>query len=200
MTLPAKFGGWRREVVEDDVMLPRLYLAFRIPPFGSDGYYAASVCGAVLGMRRGSRLHRTLVREQEIASEASAFTFDLSKGSDLLIVDVTARPGISLESLETATAAQVEAVRRDGVTDAEVERAVALIETDFVSAMQSAADRADKLSQFATYFGDPSLVNVQADVYRAVTAAQVTAFARESLGVDNRISLVFVPRAAEAAA
>ncbi len=198
--LPAKFNGWRREVVEDDVMLPRLYLAFRAPPFGSDASYAASVCGAVLGMRRGSRLHRALVREQEVASEATAFTFDLSKGSDLLIVDVTARPGVSVERLEAAVAEQIDLIRDTGVTTAEIERAVALIETDFVKAMQSAADRADKLSQFATYFGDPALVNVQADRYRAVTAESVNAFARESLGEDNRLSLIYVPRAGEAAA
>lgn len=200
MAVPAKFGEWWRDVVEDDVMLPRLYLAFRVPPFGTEGYYAASVCGAILGMRRGSRLHRTLVREQEIASEASAFTFDLSKGADLLIVDVTARPGVSIESVETATAAQIDLLRSGGVTDAEVERAVALIETDFVSAMQSAGERADKLSQFATYFGDPALVNAQAGLYRAVSTAGVNAFARESLGPDNRVSLVYVPRAGEVAA
>ncbi len=200
MDLPAKFGGWRREVVEDDVMLPRLFLAFRSPPFGSDDYYAASVCGAILGMRRGSRLHRTLVREQEIASEASAFTYDLSKGSDLLIIDVTARPGVSVELLEAATAAQVDQLRREGVTSAEVERAVALIETDLVSAMQSASERADRLSQFATYFGDPAIVNSQTDRYRAVTADAVNTFAREALGADNRVSLVYVPRANEAAA
>jgi zinc protease len=200
MSVPAKFGGWRREVVEDDVMLPRLFLAFRSPPFGTEAYYAASVCGAVLGMRRGSRLHRALVREQEIASAASAFTFDLSKGSDLLIVDVTARPGVSVELLEAAVAAQIDLLRRDGVTSAEVERAIALIETDFVSAMQSAGERADKLSQFATYFGDPAQVNAQADHYRAVTADAVNAFARESLGADNRVSLLYVPRASEAAA
>ncbi|HEV8410449.1 MAG TPA: pitrilysin family protein [Gemmatimonadaceae bacterium] len=200
MAVPAKFGGWRREVVEDDVMLPRLFLAFRSPPFGTDAYYAASVCGAVLGMRRGSRLHRALVREQEVASAASAFTFDLSKGSDLLIVDVTARPGVSVERLEASVDEQIDVLRRDGVTNAEVERAVALIETDFVSAMQSAGERGDKLSQFATYFGDPAQVNTQTDRYRAVTADAVNAFARESLGPDNRVSLLYVPRTAEAAA
>ena len=81
-----------REVVPDDVVLPRLFLAFRSPVFGSDEYYAASVCGAILGLRKGSRLHRALVRERQVAAEAQAFTFDLAKGSDLLVLDVTARP------------------------------------------------------------------------------------------------------------
>ena len=34
MDVPATFGEWRREVVSDAVMLPRLYLAFRSPVFG----------------------------------------------------------------------------------------------------------------------------------------------------------------------
>ena len=34
----------------------------------------------VLGMRKGSRLYRRLVRETRIASDVSAYTFDLTKG------------------------------------------------------------------------------------------------------------------------
>ena len=49
-------GEWKREVVEDDVMLPRLFLAFRAPAFGTPTYYAGSLCSAILGQRRGSRL------------------------------------------------------------------------------------------------------------------------------------------------
>ncbi|HLA91137.1 MAG TPA: pitrilysin family protein [Gemmatimonadaceae bacterium] len=194
MEVPAQFGGWRRQVVEDDVMLPRLFLAFRSPAFGTPAYYVASIAGAVLGMRRGSRLYRSLVRDRELASETSAFTFDLAKGSDLLIVDATARPGVRVEQLEAAVAEEVEELRAAGVTQAEVERAMALIETDLTGAMQSAGERADRLSRFATYFGDASLVNAQTGRYHAVTAEAVDAFVGQSLGEDNRISLVYVPR------
>jgi zinc protease len=196
MTVPPTFGGWLREVVEDDVMVPRLFLAFRAPPFGTDAYYPASVAGAILGLRRGSRLYRSLVRERQVASEASAFTFDLSKGADLLVVDVTARPGVTAEALEAEVAAEIDRMHREGVDEREVQRAVALIETEFTKSMQSAGDRADALSKFATYFGDPSLVNVQAERHRTVTAADVNAFARERLGPDNRASLVYVPKSA----
>jgi len=88
---------------------------------------------------------------------------------------------------------------RDGVTQTEVDRAVALIETDLIVALQSAGDRADRLSMFATYFNDPQLVNVQADRYRAVTAEQVNAFVRERLVPENRASLLYVPRESETA-
>jgi zinc protease len=198
MDVPPRFSTPLREVVPDDVRLPRLYLAFRIPVFGSEISYAASVAGAVLGLKRGSRLHNTLVRERQVAADANAFTLDLTKGADLLVIDVTARPDISSDRLERAVAEEVDRLQSEPVTDAEVERALALIETDFTASLQSASERADKLSQFATYFGDPGLVNVQLDRYSAVTADRVNAFAREWLGEDNRASLLYVPREATA--
>ncbi|HET7552602.1 MAG TPA: pitrilysin family protein [Gemmatimonadaceae bacterium] len=194
MSLPPTFGEWTREVVPDNVVVPRLFLAFRSPVFGSHDYYAASVLGAILGMGKGSRFQRHLVRERRIASDATAFTFDLAKGADILVADVTAHPEVSSDVLEAEVAREIDDVYRNGVSGAEVERAVALIETGFVSAMQSAGDRADRLSMFATFFGDPSLANEQTDRYREVTAEDVNRFARDRLGEDNRVSLLYVPR------
>jgi len=198
MRVPERFGTWRRETVPDAVPLPRLFLAMRSPVFGSDAYYPASVLGAVLGMGKGSRLQRNLVRGREVASEATGFTLDLAKASDLLVADVTARPDIAAERLEEETARELDSLQRDGVTAEELARALALIETALVRSLQSAADRADKLSLFATYLGDPALVNVQLDRYRAVTVDAVNAFARRALGEDNRLSLLYVPRGSAA--
>jgi zinc protease len=180
--------------VKDDVSLPRLYLAFRSPAFGSSEYYAASVAGAILGMRKGSRLQRTLVREREVATDATAFTFDLPKGADILVVDVTARPGITPERLEQAVVREIDRMRFDGVTQNEVDRAISLIGTDFVVSMQQASERADQLSRFATYFGDPSFINDQMNRYRSVTVEDVDRFAATRLGEDNRAFLIYVPR------
>lgn len=194
MDVPQRFSAPVREVVPDDVRLPRLFLAFRSPVFGSDGYYPATVCAAVLGLKRGSRLHRSLVRERQIAAEATVSTQGLAKGSDLILADVTARPGVSADRLEEEVGLEVDRVQREGVTDAEVERATTLIETDLVSGLQEMENRADALSQFATYYGDPGLINVQIERFRTVTAEQLSAFAREWLGRDNRATLLYVPR------
>ncbi|MGI9043222.1 MAG: M16 family metallopeptidase [Gemmatimonadaceae bacterium] len=196
--LPPNFGEPLRMVVEDDVSLSRIYMAFRSPVFGSDEYYPASVGGAILGMRRGSRLYRSLVRERQIAADASAFTFDLAKGSDILVADVTALPDTSPDQLEAEVEREIDKLANDGVTTEEVARAVALIETDMTTAMQSAGERADRISMFATLLGDPGLVNIQADRYRAVTAEQVNAFASDRLGKDNRATLLYVPRPEQA--
>lgn len=199
MELPPTFGGWLRQTVEDAVAAPRLFLAFRIPPFGAADWYAASLLAAILGNREGSRLARALVREQAIASSATAFTFDLPKGADLLVCDVTARPGVAASALEGAVVAVVDRVLEEGVTQPEMDRALAVFETEWVAGLQSAGSRADKLSQYATYFDDAARVNGELDRYRALRPADVAAGARRVLGTDNRASLMYVPRVEERA-
>ncbi|HUR00660.1 MAG TPA: pitrilysin family protein [Gemmatimonadaceae bacterium] len=194
MVLPPVFGRRLRQVVPDNVSLSRLFVAFRSPVFGSKDYYASSVCSALLGSRKGSRLHRSLVRERQIAADAGAFTFDLAKGTDLLVIDVMARPEISIAQLEEEVEREIDLVFSDGVTQSEVNRAIALIETDLIASLQSAGERADRLSMFATYFREPELINEQSAKYRAVTAADVNRFIRERFGEDNRASLLYVPR------
>jgi zinc protease len=194
MDLPQVFGTRLRELVYDSVSLPRLFMAFRSPVFGSEAYYAASITSAVLGLRRGSRLHRSLVRERQVAADASAFTFDLAKGTDLLVLDVTARPETSAAQLEEEVELEIDHLHHDGVSEAEVRRAISLIETDLTASLQSAGERADRLSMFATYFGEPALINEQADRYHAVTTEQVNEIISERLGENNRASLIYVPR------
>ena len=108
-------------------------------------------------------------------------------------MDVTAHPDVSPEQLEAAVIAELDALHEKGVTSAEVARALALVETGFVTSLQSAAERADQLSRFTTYFGDPLLANKQVERYQAVTVEKVNAFTRERLGPDNRAVLWYLP-------
>jgi predicted Zn-dependent peptidase len=198
-TVPERFGTWRREVVEDDVMVPRLFLAFRAPPFGAPDAPVATIAAALLGNGRASRLQDALVRGQEVATSATAFTFDLSRGRDLLVLDVTARPEVGGSTIEQHVTDVLEALRRTGATSAEVERAVALSGTEYVTTMQSAQSRADRMSQAMTYCGDAAAVWRWPERLAAVTTDQVNTFVRDWMGEDNRVSLLYVPRVEEGA-
>jgi predicted Zn-dependent peptidase len=129
-----------------------------------------------------------------VAADASAFTFDLAKGTDLLVLDVTARPETSPTQLEEEVEREIDHLYHDGVSETEVRRATSLIETDLAASLQSAGERADRLSMFATYFGEPALINEQADRYREVTTDQVNEIISERFGENNRASLIYVPR------
>lgn len=194
MDIPASFTRPDLLRVSDNVGLRRVFAATHTPPFGSDEYYAASICAAILGSGKSCRLFRSLVRERQIAADVSAFTLDLAKGSDLFVADVTAKPEIDETTLVEAVDNEIDLLVSGGVTEAEVSRAIALVTTELMKALESASERADRISMFATYFGDPSLVNEQASRYREVSAERVNALAKKYLVREKRSRLLYVPR------
>jgi predicted Zn-dependent peptidase len=193
MALPAAMEG-AREVVVDNVAAARLFAAFRVPPFGSEEGVTASVCAALLGSRRGSLLHQKLVREMKLATEVNAFTFDLPVAADLLIIDVTAHPGMPSEMLEAALSGELMRLLERGVDDSAVERAVAVAENEFLVALESSEGRADALSKFASYLGDARLALEYTTRLRGVTRDRIEAFARRYLKRQDQVALLYIPR------
>lgn len=199
MRMPADYEPPPLTRVPDDVALARVFAAARSPAFGTDEYYSGSICAAVLGSGKSSRLFKNLIRERQIAADVSAFTLDLAKETDVFVADVTARPEVTEEELLAAVDAEIDAIVSDGVGTEEVERAIALVTTQLMKAMESASERADRISMFNTYFGNPALVNEQVARYESVTAQRVNDFAQAYLAAKNRSRLLYVPRGAATA-
>ncbi len=184
-------GGTVRDHVVGDVPLPRVIMAFRIPPYSSDDFTVAEVARAVLGMGRASRLYRSLVRERRVAKDVVSYAFPLLTGASMLLVWATGYPGASPATLEAALAEELEGlVAADGT---EVERAVAVAETDLVRGLEQMGERADLLSMFDLYFDEPERLNREVDRLRAVDVEAVRRFAADRLGPDNRAVLVYEP-------
>jgi zinc protease len=189
--LAPTLGEEVRAQVEQDVSLARIYLGWRIPAFGEDGWYAAMVAAAILSWGKGSLLYRELVRGR-IAQDVVAYAFPITVGAGMLLSWVTARPGLDRETVERAALEQV--ARLADVEDRDVERAIHLIETRHLSELQRVDERADQLSQYTTLFGDPGRINRELDRLRAVTASEVRDLAANRLIESNRAVLWYVPK------
>jgi len=190
--IPPLIGEEVRQRVEQDISLPRVYLAYRIPPYGDDGFYAAAVASYVLAWGKASRLYRSLVRDRRLAQDVVAYAFPIVVGSAMLVLWSTARPGVEPECLERALLEEIEGLA--DVQDPEVERAIHLIETRRLIDLQRVDERADQLSMFTMLFDDPDRINTELDRIKAVTTADVRRFAERFLGADNRAVLWYVPR------
>ncbi len=189
--IPLTLGGEVRDRVEQDVSLPRMYVAYRTAPYGSDDWYAAEVAAHVLAAGQGSLLTRRLVRGRKLAQDAIAFAYPIVVGAAMLVCWVTARPGVTPELLEAAFFEELAALR--DVSDADVARAISLMEARHLFDLQKMDNRADLLSQFATLFDDPGRINTELDRLREVTPAEVRAFAERQLRPENRVVLWYVP-------
>ncbi|HEV2148787.1 MAG TPA: pitrilysin family protein [Longimicrobiaceae bacterium] len=198
--VPPRIGEEVRARVEGDVALPRLYLGFRIPPYGTADFYALDVLTSLLATGKSSRLHRALVRESRVAKDVGAFAFPIVTGASLLVVHSTASAGTPVETLEAAVLAELAALHAAPELPGEIERAVTGIEARHVVGIQQVAERANDISMYTMLFDDPGRINTELDRYRAVTADDVRRVAREYLRADNRAVLTYLPRAVREAA
>jgi predicted Zn-dependent peptidase len=189
--IPPLIGDTVRDHVVADVPLPRVIMAFRIPPYSSEAFPVAEVTRAVLGMGRASRLYRRLVRERRVAKDVVSYAFPLLTGASVLLVWATGFPGASPGTIEEALAEEIEGLAHAEAH--EVERAVAVSETDLVRGLEPVGERADLLSMFNLYFDEPERLNREVDRLRAVSVEDVRRFAAERLGPDNRAVVWYEP-------
>jgi predicted Zn-dependent peptidase len=195
MSLPAAIGAEVREVVEDRVPLARHYFAFRAPCFGDPRADALEVGAQILAGGKGSRLYRRLVREDRIAQDVAFFSLGLIGGASMAAGQATVRPGVDPDIVERAFEEELARLGKELVTDDELARARALIETFELEALQRVDERADRLAMYATLLDDPDMINRQLDRYLAVTAADIRAVAAEFLIPENRVVLTYLPAA-----
>jgi predicted Zn-dependent peptidase len=197
---PLKIGREVRETRRGGVPLPRVYLAWRIPVYGTHDYYVADVASELLAGGKSARLYRDLVRGRRLARSVAAFVLPVVTGASAMIARGNVPGGEDPAVLERALRDEIARLAADGVDPAEVERAVTGLEARHVFDLQKVNERADQISQLTTYFDDPGLINTELDRYRAVTADDVRRFAAEYLTDDNLVVLTYQPDApAEAA-
>lgn len=194
-------GAEVRQEVPDRVPLPRIYAAYRMPIFGSDGFTALEVAMDLLGSGRASRLYRSLVREQQVAQDVTTFAFPLIGGASILTIWVTARPGVAHEALEASLWTEVDRLAKNGPSDGELERVRNLHAAGVESSLERISERADRLSMYACLFDQPERINTEVSRYEAVDAARVREAMTASLRADNRVVLTYLPaESAESAA
>ena len=193
LSLPLTLGGERRETVFDRIPLPRIYVAFRAPAYGDPSLDAMDLAGQILAGGKGSRLHRRLVREERIAQDVALFSLGLIGGASVTAGWVTARPGVDLDRLEAAYWEELRRLATEAPSSDELARAKALTEADELEALQGVAERADRLSMYATLFDDPGLINRMLPRYLAVTGNQIRDVCAAVFRVDNRLVLTYLP-------
>jgi predicted Zn-dependent peptidase len=191
--VPPLLGSELRETVPDRVPLPRVYLAYRMPVFGTDAFDDLAVAADLLGVGRASRLYRSLVRERQLAQDVSVFPFPVVGGAAMFAVWATARPNVAPDVLEAALLAEIEALASDGPSEDELERVRNMHASAAESSLERISERADRLSMYACLFDEPERINTEVSRFLVVGADRVRAAMAATLRPDNRLVLTYVP-------
>jgi len=143
--------------------------------------------------QRSARLYRSLV-DRRLASSVFGALLP-TEHPFLYTVSVTATDGVPLDVVEEAALAEIDAVRRDGITPSELARAIHQLRARLVFESDSVTNIAHQLGYFATI--------ADIDVYRtmwpsiaAVTLEDVGRVAARCFKASNRTVGWFQPTAA----
>jgi zinc protease len=193
--MPPPRAERREETLEDRVRLPRVYVAWTVPAFGDERWYAASLLATVLTGGKASRLYRDLVYERQLAQSVVCSVFPTEECATFGVV-VTGRPDGSVDQLRDEVFAAVRRVGADGIRDEEHDRALNGVLTGHYQELQSLDHLADSISAATTFFDEPERALREHEVYRSITPRQMAEVALQYLDAGGSTVVAVVPERA----
>jgi zinc protease len=164
----------------DDVHLPRIYLAWHSVPWHTQEDAVLDVLTDILSAGKNSRLHRALVLEQQIAQSLVAYQHGLEYGGKLMI-QITARPGHSLQECHNSARREIERMLANGPDDTEIRKSLNSKESDFFHGLTGMLPRANGFATYATLTGRAANLLHALERFQGISVEQVRDTARAVL-------------------
>jgi zinc protease len=156
----------RLRVVASDVKEAQLSLAFHVPGVAHEDVAALDLAAVLLGQGESARLTTTLKRERQLVSDAYAYAYT-PRDPGLFVAGASLAPK-ELPRAAEALAAELFRLVEEPVTQAELDKARAIIESDTVYQKETVEGQARKLGFFETVAGG---IEREAEYLRAVRHA-----------------------------
>lgn len=186
-------GGEIRDTIYDNVQLPGVFQAYRMPAQGTEDFYAMDMLGKLLTSGGSARLNKKLVEEDQKALFIFNFPFS-SEDPGLSFVIGLANMGVAPDDLEMAIDAEIQKIQTELITENEYQKLRNQIESEFIQSNSGVAGIAESLANYRMYFGDTNLINTEIDRYLDVTKEDIMNVAKKYFVPDNRVVLYYLPK------
>ena len=188
---PLSMPQQKIELFEDQVKLPRLYVTWFGPATETREDAVLSVLDRILSNGKNSRFYKSLVYEKQIAQSVNASQGSMEIAGQFQIT-ATAKPGVTLTELYSAINAILADVLQNGVTEKEVEKAIAGIESQVINGVGTVLGKAIALARYQAITGNPDKINTQMDDFKGITPKEIQQVAKKYLEQPNMV-LSIVP-------
>jgi zinc protease len=182
----------KKIIHHDNIQLPRLYLAWQTDKmFGKDDA-ALDILSEILGSNKNSRLYKSLVHEKQIAQDVSCFQYS-AKFCGMFFIIVTAKPGTDLNEIYDEISTELEKLKVNGITEAEMIRTRNSIKSTFIYSLQNIERIADQLNMYNFALNEPNSFQKDLSRYEIITEENVKMIADKYLS-ENNVQLHIVPK------
>jgi zinc protease len=180
----ARRTGSQRGVIQDRVPQARVYKVWNIPGWGTAEADYLNLVSDLLAQGKSSRLFKRLVYDDQIATDVAAYV-DLREIGGLFVIEATARPGVPLNSVESAVDQELDRLLKAGPTAEELRRVKTQYRAGFIRGIERIGGfggKSDVLAQGEVFAGRPDFYKVRLARVEQSTAPRLTTTARQWLG------------------
>ncbi|RYD69431.1 MAG: insulinase family protein, partial [Sphingobacteriales bacterium] len=180
----------RFETVKAKVPLNAIYVAFKMPGRMSQDYYAFDLLSDILSGGKSSRLHNSLLKEQQLFSDINAY-ISSSLDPGLFIVEGKLVEGVSMERAEAAIWAELEKIKNETIEAKELTKVKNKVESVLVFSEMSLLDKAMNLAYYEL-LGDADILNQEASKYLKVDAEDISRISKETFDKKSSSTLYYL--------
>jgi zinc protease len=173
--------------------LPAVVLSHHITFDGHPDAYPLHILAKVMSDGDSSRLYRSLVYEQQVALAAFGEA-KLIEHPNLFYMVAIVNPGGQPAAVMQALAQQVERVKAEGITAAELNRAKRQFARDYILGRETVRQKALHLGHAAVLHNDITTADGEFDLFQNVTLEDVQRVARTYFTDGSRMRLTILPK------
>lgn len=179
----------RREIVVRDVPATAITIAFPTGARLSRNFYLSDVISDLLAGGSSARLYQHLVKERQLFSAINAYiTGDLDPG--LFVVTGQLHPEIPTQRGEEAIWQELQDLASTMPTDYELEKVKNKFEAETIFGEINVMNKAMNLG-FYDLTGDLPLINREVEIFRSISAQEVSTAAAEMFRPERSNTLIY---------
>lgn len=155
--------------------------------------YALDFLAEIISSGKKAPLYKVLVKEKDLTSQTSAYNNSQQLAGEFHI-RITANNDKNLKDVEAGIFEAFTMFEKDGVTDRDIERIKAGLETQFYNGISSVLGKSFQLAQYNVFAGDPGFIEQDIENIKKVTKEDVMRVYNNYIKEKPFVMTSFVPK------
>lgn len=182
-----------RDTIYDNIRLPAVFIAFKIPRDGEKDFYALDLLANILGSGRSSRLYQKLVYEKKIAQNVNVYAIGM-EDAGVFKIDAYCAIGHTPEEVEREIWDEIRKIHNELVSERELQKAKNQTESQMISGYQTVLQKADQLAHYYVIHKNTNEINQELDKILMITREDIRESASRYLKPENSVVLYYLPK------
>ena len=191
---PVTLAETKRFYHEDNfATAPQLNMVWPTSHQYTDDAYALDFLAEIISSGKKAPLYKVLVKEKELTSRTTAYNNAQELAGEFHII-ITANNGKDLDEVEKGIEEAFDLFEKEGVTDRDIERIKAGLETSFYNGISSVLGKSFQLAQYNVFAGDPGFIEEDIENIKKVTKEDVVRVYEKYIKDKPFVMTSFVPK------